>query len=150
MCTHILLDVLRPLLEPSPGFLGFLDQTYFWCLHSSFGGVGANDIEHWCDPFRHLSVGVLPSFSLLDEYLAFAIKGFLLLHELVALLGPRLNIFCTSLVLELQVIAVFLHLLKVHFGIFFTTARHHIDKNLMPQTSMKATTMMRNTYSLDP
>jgi hypothetical protein len=51
MCTHILLDVLRPLLESSLGFLGFLDQSYFWCLHSSFGGVGTNDVEHWCDPF---------------------------------------------------------------------------------------------------
>jgi hypothetical protein len=118
MCTHILLDVLRPLLEPSLGLLGFLDQAYFWCLHSSFGGVGANDVEHWCDSFCHLSVGVLPSLSLLDEYLAFAIKGLLLLYELVALLGPRLDLFCTSLVLKLQVIAVFLHLLKVHFGIF--------------------------------
>jgi hypothetical protein len=93
MCTHILLDVLRPLLEPSLGFLGFLDQAYFWCLHFSFGGVGANDVEHWCDPFRHLSASVLPSLSLLDEYLAFAIKGFLLLHELVALLGPCLDLF---------------------------------------------------------
>jgi hypothetical protein len=36
---------------------------------------------------------VLPSLPLLDEYLAFAIKGFLLLHELVALLGPRLDLF---------------------------------------------------------
>jgi hypothetical protein len=61
---------------------------------------------------------VLPSFLLLDEYLAFAIKGFLLLHELVALLGPRLDLFCTGLVLKLQVITIFLHLLKVHFGIF--------------------------------
>jgi hypothetical protein len=61
---------------------------------------------------------VLPSLPLLDEYLAFAIKGFLLLHELVALLGPRLDLFCTSLVLKLQVVTIFLHLLKVHFGIF--------------------------------
>jgi hypothetical protein len=44
---------------------------------------------------------VLPSLSLLDEFLAFAIKDFLLLHELVALLGPRLDLFCTSLVLKL-------------------------------------------------
>jgi hypothetical protein len=44
---------------------------------------------------------VVPSLSLLDEYLAFAIKGFLLFHELVALLGPRLDLFCTSLVLKL-------------------------------------------------
>jgi hypothetical protein len=61
---------------------------------------------------------VLPSFMLLDEYLAFAIKGFLLLHELVALLGPRLDLFCTGLVLKLQVVVIFLHLLKVHFVIF--------------------------------
>jgi hypothetical protein len=61
---------------------------------------------------------MLPSFPLLDEYLAFTIKGFLLLPELVALLGPRLNLFCTGLVLKLQVIMIFLHLLKVHFGIF--------------------------------
>jgi hypothetical protein len=101
MCTHILLDVLRPLLKPSPGFLGFLDQAYFWCLHSSFRGVGANNVEHWCDPFSHLSAGVLPSLLLLDEYLAFAIKCLLLLHELVALLGARLDLFCTSLVLKL-------------------------------------------------
>jgi hypothetical protein len=93
MCTHILLDVLHPLLEPSPGFLGFLDQAYFWCLHSSFDGVGANDVEHWCDPLCHLNTGVLPSLSLLNEYLSFAIKGFLLLHELVALLGPCLDLF---------------------------------------------------------
>jgi hypothetical protein len=93
MCTHILLDVIRPLLEPSPGFLGFLDQAYFWCLHSSFGGVGTNNVEHWCDPLHHLSVGMLLSLSLLDEYLVFTIKGFLLLYELVALLGPRLDLF---------------------------------------------------------
>jgi hypothetical protein len=98
--------------------LGFLDQAYIWCLRSSFGGVGANDVEHWCDPFHHLRAGVLPSLLLLDEYLAFAIKVFLLLHELVALLGPCLDLFCTSLVLKLQVVAIFLHLLKVHFGIF--------------------------------
>jgi hypothetical protein len=61
---------------------------------------------------------VLPSFSLLDERLAFAIKGFLLRHKLAALLGPHLDLFCTSLVLKLQVITIFLHLLKVHFGIF--------------------------------
>jgi hypothetical protein len=61
---------------------------------------------------------VLPSLSLLDEYLAFAIKGFLLCHKLAALLGPRLDLFCTSLVLKLQVVAIFLHLLKVHFAIF--------------------------------
>jgi hypothetical protein len=118
MCTHILLDVLRPLLEPSLGFLGFLDQAYFWCIRSSFSGVGANNVEHWCDPFCHLHAGVLPRLSLLDECLAFAIKGFLLLHELVALLAPHLDLFCTSLVLKLQVIAIFLHLLKVHFGFF--------------------------------
>jgi hypothetical protein len=118
MCTHILPDVLRPLLEPSPGFLKFLDQTYFWCLYSSFGEVGTNDVEHWCDPLRHFSAGVLSSFPLLDEYLAFVIKGFLLLHELVALLGPRLDLFCTGLVLKLEVVMIFLHLLKVHFGIF--------------------------------
>jgi hypothetical protein len=44
---------------------------------------------------------VLPSFPFLDEYLAFAIKVFLLLHELVAFLGPRLDLFCTGLVLKL-------------------------------------------------
>jgi hypothetical protein len=93
---------------------------------------------------------VLLSLSLLDEYLAFAIKGFFLLHELVALLGPRLDLFCTSLVLKLQVVTIFLHILKVHFRIFFTTARRHVDKNLTPQTSMNATTMLRNTYSPDP
>jgi hypothetical protein len=54
---------------------------------------------------------VLPSFPLLDEYLAFAIKGFLLLHELVALLGPHLDLFCTGLVSKLQVVVIFLHLL---------------------------------------
>jgi hypothetical protein len=56
--------------------------------------------------------------SLLDECLVFAIKGFLLLHEFVALLGPCLDLFCTSLVLKLQIVAIFLHLLKVHFGFF--------------------------------
>jgi hypothetical protein len=117
MCTHILPDVLRPLLEPSPDFLGFLDQAYFWCLHSSFGEVSTNDVEHWCDPLRHFSAGLM-SFPLPDEYLAFAIKGFLLLHELVAFLGSRLDLFCTGLVLKLQVVAIFLHLLKVYFGIF--------------------------------
>jgi hypothetical protein len=61
---------------------------------------------------------VLPSFSLPDERLAFPIKGLLLRHKLVALLEPRLDLFCTSLVLKLQVVAIFLHLLKVHFGIF--------------------------------
>jgi hypothetical protein len=61
---------------------------------------------------------MLPSLLLLDEYLAFDIKGILFLHELIALLGPHLDLFCTSLVLKLQVITVFLHLLKVHFGIF--------------------------------
>jgi hypothetical protein len=66
---------------------------------------------------------VLLSLPLLDEYLAFGIKDFLLLHELVALLGPRLNLFCTSLVLKLQVIAIFLHLLKVHFGIFLNNCK---------------------------
>jgi hypothetical protein len=60
---------------------------------------------------------MLPSFTLLYERLAFAVKGFLLHHKLAALLGPRLDLFCTSLVLKLQVIAIFLHLLKVHFGI---------------------------------
>jgi hypothetical protein len=44
---------------------------------------------------------MLPSFPLPDEYLAFAVKGFLLLHELVAFLGPRLDLFCTGLVLKL-------------------------------------------------
>jgi hypothetical protein len=36
---------------------------------------------------------MLLSLSLLDEYLVFTIKGFLLLYELVALLGPRLDLF---------------------------------------------------------
>jgi hypothetical protein len=66
MCTHILLDVLHPLLEPSLGFLEFLDQAYFWCLRSSFGRVRANDVKHWCE-------GMLPSLSLFDERLAFAV-----------------------------------------------------------------------------
>jgi hypothetical protein len=44
---------------------------------------------------------VLPSFSLPDERLAFPIKGLLLRHKLAALLGPRLDLFCTSLVLKL-------------------------------------------------
>jgi hypothetical protein len=88
-----------------------LDQAYFWCLRSSFGGVGANDVEHWCDPFHHFWAGMLPSLSLFDERLAFAIQGFLLRHKLAALLGPCLDLFCTSLVLKLQVIVIFLHLL---------------------------------------
>jgi hypothetical protein len=62
--------------------------------------------------------GMLPSLSLFDERLAFAVQGFLLCHKLAALLGPRLDLFCTSLVLKLQVIAIFLHLFKVHFVIF--------------------------------
>jgi hypothetical protein len=78
-----------------------LDQAYFWCLRSSFGGVGANDVEHWCDPFRHLCAGMLPSLLLFDERLAFAVQGFLLRHKLAAFLGPRLDLFCTSLVLKL-------------------------------------------------
>jgi hypothetical protein len=61
---------------------------------------------------------VLPSFPLPDEYPTFAIKGFLLLHKLVAFLGPRLDLFCTGLVLKLQGVAIFLDLLKVYFGIF--------------------------------
>jgi hypothetical protein len=44
---------------------------------------------------------MLPSFSLLDERLAFAVKGLLLRDKLAALLGPRLDLFCTSLVLKL-------------------------------------------------
>jgi hypothetical protein len=61
---------------------------------------------------------MIPSLSLFDERLAFAIKGFLIRHKLAALLGPRLDLFCTSLVLKLQVITIFLHLLQVQFGIF--------------------------------
>jgi hypothetical protein len=78
-----------------------LDQAYFWCLRSSFGGVGANGVEHWCNPFRHLCAGMLPSLLLFDERLAFAVQGFLLRHKLAAFLGPRLDLFCTSLVLKL-------------------------------------------------
>jgi hypothetical protein len=56
---------------------------------------------------------MLPSLSLFDERLAFAVQSFLLCHKLVAFLGPHLDLFCTSLVLKLQVIAIFLHLLQV-------------------------------------
>jgi hypothetical protein len=44
---------------------------------------------------------MLPSLSLFDEHLAFAVQGFLLRHKLAAFLGPRLDLFCTSLVLKL-------------------------------------------------
>jgi hypothetical protein len=54
---------------------------------------------------------MLPSLSLFDERLVFAVLGFLLCHKLAALLGSRLDLFCTSLVLKLQVVAIFLHLL---------------------------------------
>jgi hypothetical protein len=91
---------------------------------------------------------MLPSFSLLDERLAFAVKGFLLRHKLATLLGPCLDLFCTSLVLKLQVIAIFFS--RCILAFFFTTARCYVGRNLTPQNSMNDTTMLRNAYSLDP